>query len=272
VTFRYITFLTDFGVQDDFVGVCRGVMRGIAPEATVIDITHGIPPQAVAQGAVVLARAIPYMPVCVHLAVVDPGVGSDRRPVAVRTQGGRLFVGPDNGLLSLAADREGVESARTLTNARYHLEEVSRTFHARDIFAPVAAHLAAGAAFDDLGEEVDPDDLVRIGLPEPEVGGDKLVGNVLTVDRFGNLALNVLREHLDELSLMPGDWVELQFALDPYYAQVAETYADAKSGELILYEDSYGAISIAVRDGNAGRLTGAGPGDRVRIKVSAAPE
>jgi S-adenosyl-L-methionine hydrolase (adenosine-forming) len=272
VTFRYITFLTDFGVKDDFVGVCRGVMRGIAPEATVIDITHGIPPQAVAQGAVVLARAIPYMPVCVHLAVVDPGVGSDRRPVAVRTQGGRLFVGPDNGLLSLAADREGVQSARALTNARYHLEEVSRTFHARDIFAPVAAHLAAGAAFDDLGEEVDPDDLVRIGLPEPEVGSDKLVGNVLTVDRFGNLALNVTREHLEELSLMPGDWVELQFALDPYYAQVAETYADAKSGELILYEDSYGAMAIAVRDGNAGRLTGAGPGDRVRIRVSAAPE
>jgi len=272
VTFRYITFLTDFGVQDDFVGVCRGVMRGIAPEATVIDITHGIPPQAVAQGAVVLARAIPYMPVCVHLAVVDPGVGSDRRPVAVRTQGGRLFVGPDNGLLSLAADREGVESARALTNARYHLEEVSRTFHARDIFAPVAAHLAAGAPFDDLGEEIDPDDLVRIGLPEPEVGSDKLVGNVLTVDRFGNLALNVTREHLDELSLMPGDWVELQFALDPYYAQVAETYADAKSGELILYEDSYGAMAIAVRDGNAGRLTGAGPGDRVRIRVTAVPE
>ena len=272
MTFRYITFLTDFGVQDDFVGVCRGVMRGIAPEATVIDITHGIPPQAVAQGAVVLARAIPYMPVCVHLAVVDPGVGSDRRPVAVRTQGGRLFVGPDNGLLSLAADREGVESARALTNPRYHLEEVSRTFHARDIFAPVAAHLAAGAPFDDLGEEIGPDDLVRIGLPEPEVGSDKLVGNVLTVDRFGNLALNVTREHLNELSLLPGDWVELQFALDPYYAQVAETYADAKSGELILYEDSYGAMAIAVRDGNAGRLTGAGPGDRVRIRVTAVPE
>ena len=140
MSFRYITFLTDFGVQDDFVGVCRGVMRGIAPEATVIDITHGIPPQAVMQGAVLLARSIPYMPVCVHLAVVDPGVGSDRRPIAVRTNTGRIFVGPDNGLLMRAADREGIESARALTNDRYHLEEVSRTFHARDIFAPVAAH------------------------------------------------------------------------------------------------------------------------------------
>jgi S-adenosylmethionine hydrolase len=272
VTFRYITFLTDFGVQDDFVGVCRGIMRGIAPEATVIDITHGVPPQAVTQGAFLLARAIPYMPVCVHLAVVDPGVGSARRPVALRTRSGRVFVGPDNGLLLLAADRENVESARALTNGRYHLEEVSRTFHARDIFAPVAAHLAAGADLEDLGEEIDPDDLVRVRLPVPEVGSDKLVGNVLTVDRFGNLALNVTREHLDELSLSSGDWVELQFALDPYYAQVAETYADARRGELILYEDSYGAIAIAVRDGNASRLTGAGPGDRVRVRVCATPE
>ena len=272
MSFRYITFLTDFGVHDDFVGVCRGVMRGIAPEATVIDITHGIPPQAVTQGAVVLARAIPYMPVCVHLAVVDPGVGSDRRPVAVRTRSGRIFVGPDNGLLTRAADADGVDAARALTNGRYHLEHVSRTFHARDVFAPVAAHLAAGAAFDDLGDAVDPAALVRVDLPEPEVGNDKLVGTVLTVDRFGNLALNVTRGHLEALSLEPGDWIEVQFALDPYYAQVAETYADAKPGELILYEDSYGAIALAVRDGNAARLTSAAPGDRVRVRVTATPE
>lgn len=272
MSYRYITFLTDFGVQDDFVGVCRGVMRGIAPEATVIDITHGIPPQAVTQGAVVLARSIPYMPVCVHLAVVDPGVGSDRRPVAVRTHAGRVFVGPDNGLLMRAADREGIESARALTNARYHLEHVSRTFHARDIFAPAAAHLASGADFADLGEPIEPDALVRVNLPEPEVGNRKLVGTVLTVDRFGNLALNVTGEHLAELSLAPGDWVEVQFALDPYYAQFAETYADARPGELILYEDSYGAIAIAVSGGNAARLTGAGPGERVRIRLTANPE
>jgi len=272
VSFRYITFLTDFGVQDDFVGVCRGVMRGIAPEATVIDITHGIPPQAVAQGAVVLARSIPYMPVCVHLAVVDPGVGSNRRPVALRTRAGRIFVGPDNGLLMRAADSEGVEAARALTNARYHLEYVSRTFHARDIFAPAAAHLAAGADFDDLGEEIDPALLERIELPEPEVGENGVVASVLTVDRFGNLALNVSRKQLDGLALLAGDWVELQFVLEPYYAQVAGTYTDTKRGELILYEDSYGAIAIAVRDGNAARLTAAGPGDRVRIRRSGGPD
>jgi len=272
VSYRYITFLTDFGVQDDFVGVCRGVMRTIAPETTVIDITHGISPQSVLQGAVILERSIPYMPVCVHLAVVDPGVGTDRRPIAVQTQSGRIFVGPDNGLLMRAADRDGVDSARALTNSRYHLGEVSRTFHARDVFAPVAAHLAAGVRFGDLGEAIDPGELVRVGFPEPEVGSTRLVGTVLTVDRFGNLALNVSREHLDELSLAPGDWIEVQFALDPYYAQVAETYADAKPGELILYEDSYGAVAIAVRDGNAARLTGAAPGDRVRVRVTAGPE
>jgi S-adenosyl-L-methionine hydrolase (adenosine-forming) len=272
VTFRYITFLTDFGLEDDFVGVCRGVMRGIAPDVTVIDVTHGIPPQAVTQGAVVLARAIPYLPVSVHLAVVDPGVGSERRPVAVRTETGRIFVGPDNGLLMRAADQEGVDAARALTNTRYHLDDVSRTFHARDVFAPVAAHLAAGVPFAELGELVETDELVRINLPEPEIGRDKLVANVVTIDRFGNLALNVMREHLDELSLEPGDWVELQFALDPYYAQVAETYADAGRGELIVYVDSYDAIAIAVRDGNAARLTGAAPGDRVRLRVTPAPE
>jgi S-adenosylmethionine hydrolase len=170
-----------------------------------------------------------------------------------------------------AADAEAVEGARSLTNPHYHLRPVSRTFHARDVFAPVAAHLAAGAPFEELGEEIDPWELVRIQLPEPEVGNDKLVGNVLTVDRFGNLALNVTRADLERLSLEPGDWVELQFALDPYYAQVAETYADADPGELIVYEDSYGALAIAVRDGNAARLTGAGPGDRVRLRVTAAP-
>jgi S-adenosyl-L-methionine hydrolase (adenosine-forming) len=272
LSYRYITFLTDFGVQDDFVGVCRGVMRNIAPETTVIDISHGIAPQAVLQGAVVLERSIPFMPVCVHLAVVDPGVGSGRRPIALQTEAGRIFVGPDNGLLMRAADREGVASARALTNSRYHLGEVSRTFHARDIFAPVAAHLAAGARFGDLGEAVDPRELVRVNLPEPEVGSTRLVATVLIVDRFGNLALNVSREHLDELSLAPGDWVELQLSLDPYYAQVAETYADAKPGELIVYEDSYGAIAIAVRDGNAARLTGASAGERVRIRLTAGPE
>ena len=127
-----ITFLTDFGLQDDFVGTCHGVMARIAPDARVIDVTHGIPPQAILQGALVLRSTTKYMPVGVHLAVVDPGVGGRRRPLAVRTSDGRFFVGPDNGLLMLAVDELGIEAAHELADERYRLSNVSRTFHARD--------------------------------------------------------------------------------------------------------------------------------------------
>jgi S-adenosylmethionine hydrolase len=261
----YITFLTDFGLQDDYVGVCRGVMKRIAPEAQILDLSHGISPQAVTEGALMLARAIPYLPEGIHLAVVDPGVGSARRGIALRTGDGRVFVGPDNGLLSLAAPPESVDAARSLTNPRYHLEHVSRTFHARDVFAPVAAHLAAGVAFDDLGVEVDPATLVRLDLPRPEVSSNAMRATVLAVDRFGNLQLNLRREDVDVFGVQPGDRVELKFALDPYYAVVAETFEDTSRGELLVYEDSYGAYSIAISGGNASRLTGASAGDLVRI-------
>ncbi len=261
-----ITFLTDFGLQDDFVGVCRGVMKRIARDAQILDVTHGIGPQAVRQGALVLARAIPYLPPGVHLAVVDPGVGSERRAVAVRTAAGRIYVGPDNGLLMLAADRDGIEGARSLTNKRYHLERVSKTFHARDLFAPVAAHLAAGAHFDDLGDPVDLETLVRLDLPEARTEGGELVATILDVDRFGNLGLNVSAADVAELGVSDGDRVELAFALTPYYALVGETYADAPRGELIVYEDSYGAWAIAINGGNAAALTEAGVDDEVRIR------
>ena len=142
----FITFLTDFGLQDDFVGACHGVIKRIAPETQIIDITHGIPAQAVLQGALVLANTLPYMPVGVHLAVVDPGVGSHRRPLALRDGEGRLYVGPDNGLLIPAAERAGITDAHELANPSYALENVSRTFHGRDLFAPAAAHLSHGIA------------------------------------------------------------------------------------------------------------------------------
>jgi hypothetical protein len=265
--FDTITFLTDFGLHDDFVGVCRGVMKRIARDAQILDVTHGIAPQAVQQGALVLARSIPYLPLGVHLAVVDPGVGSERRAVALRTAAGRVYVGPDNGLLTVAADRDGIEGARSLTNPRYHLEQVSRTFHARDIFAPVAAHLAAGAHFDDLGEDVDPASLVRVELPAPRVVGGELTATILDVDGFGNLGLNVTSAEIAGLGLKAGETVELEFALASYYAVLGETYADAARGDLIVYEDSYGAWAIAINGGNAAALTEAGAGDEVTIRA-----
>ena len=163
----FVTFLSDFGLQDDFVGTCHGVIKRIAPEAQIIDITHGIPPQEILQGALVLANTIPYMPVGSHLAVVDPGVGGARRALALRDQDGRCFVGPDNGLLIPAAERAGIEAAHELANPDYALDSISRTFHGRDLFAPAAAHLAAGVAIGELGPPVDPDALVRLDLPQP---------------------------------------------------------------------------------------------------------
>jgi S-adenosylmethionine hydrolase len=263
-----ITFLTDFGLQDDFVGTCHGVMAGIAPDARVIDITHGIPPQAILQGALVLRSTMKYMPVGVHLAVVDPGVGGNRRAIAVRTADGRSFVGPDNGLVMLAADELAVEAAHELVDERFRLPDVSRTFHARDVFAPAAAHLAAGVAIDELGPAIDPSELVRIDVPAPSVGKSQISATVVGVDRFGNVATNLQDTHVTSLGVARGDRVEVRLTFERYYATLADTFADAAAGELILYEDSYGLVTLAISNGNAARLTGVSVGDELRIALA----
>jgi S-adenosylmethionine hydrolase len=260
-----ITFLTDFGLEDDFVGTCHGVIAQIAPDARVIDVTHGIGAQAVLTGGLVLRATTPYMPVGIHLAVVDPDVGGNRRAVAIATEGGRIFVGPDNGLLMLAADDLGITAAHEITNERYRLSNVSNTFHARDIFAPAAAHLAAGVAVGELGPAIEPTTLVRIDVPEPAIGRTQISTTVLVVDRFGNVSTNARREHLEALGIDEGDRVEIRLSLDRYYALVASTFADAPRGELIVFEDSYGFLSLAMSRGDAARLTGVAPGDEVRI-------
>jgi S-adenosylmethionine hydrolase len=263
-----VTFLTDFGLQDDFVGTCHGVIAEIAPEVRVIDVTHGIEPQAVLQGAIVLRNTLPYLPVGVHLAVVDPGVGGNRRAVAVRARNGRTFVGPDNGLLMLAADAAGAESAHELVDPRYRLPAVSHTFHARDIFAPAAAHLATGVDISELGPAVAPADLDRIDVPEPVIGRTQISTTALVVDRFGNIATNARREHVATLGVAAGDRVEIRLALDRYYAVLADTFADTGPGELILYEDSYGMITLAISSGDAAGLTGVAAGGEIRIAVA----
>ncbi|MGH3113973.1 MAG: SAM hydrolase/SAM-dependent halogenase family protein, partial [Gaiellaceae bacterium] len=193
------------------MGTCHGVVKRIAPDAEVIDITHGIEPQNVLQGALVLASTLPYMPDGVHVAVVDPGVGGDRMPLALRGAGGRLFVGPDNGLLLVAADRlGGVEEAVELAEPAYRLEPVARTFHGRDVFVPAAAHLAVGVRLADLGPSVEPGDLVRLELPEPTVGTRRIRATVLYVDRFGNVQLNLTSAHLEQVGIEPGSQVEVE--------------------------------------------------------------
>jgi S-adenosyl-L-methionine hydrolase (adenosine-forming) len=265
----FITFLTDFGLRDDFVGTCHGVIKRIAPDTQIIDITHGIPPRAVLQGALVLANTVPYMPVGVHLAVIDPGVGSARRPLALRDREGRLYVGPDNGLLVPAAERNGgVDEVHELANPEYALPAVSRTFHGRDLFAPAAAHLSRGVRLAELGPPLDPDALVRLDIPEPELGQSRVRATVLYVDGFGNVQLNLRREHLEPLGIVPGTRVELELGTERYFAVAARTFADARPGDIILYEDSYRNFAVAINGGNAGAMLNAVPGRELRLRLT----
>jgi S-adenosyl-L-methionine hydrolase (adenosine-forming) len=268
VSRAFVTFLTDFGLQDDFVGTCHGVIKRIAPEAEIIDITHGIEPQQVLQGAMMLASTVPYMPVGVHLAVVDPGVGSNRRALVLGGADGRLYVGPDNGLLVPAAERlGGIASAHELTNPAYRLDPVSLTFHGRDVFSPAAAYLATGVEPGELGPPIDPATLVRLDLPEPEIGNRRLRATVLYVDRFGNVQLNLGLQHLASVGIEPGVEVELELPVDRYYAVAARTFADARPGDIILYEDAYGNVSVAIRNGNAAEMFSIEPGQELLIAV-----
>ena len=261
----FITFLSDFGLKDGFVGTCHGVMKRIAPDAQIIDITHGIPPQAVLQGALVLSSTIGYMPVGVHLAIVDPGVGGPRRSLALEDAAGRRYVGPDNGLLVPAAARAGITAAHEIVNPDYALESISRTFHGRDLFSPAAAHLASGVRIGDLGPPLDPDALVRIDVPELVVEDGILNATSLYVDAFGNIALNLTRDDVDALGLAIGSRLEIEHAGERYYAVLARTFADARPGDVILYEDSYKNMALAISRGSAARMLHAGPGQEIRI-------
>lgn len=262
----FITFLTDFGLRDDFVGTCHGVMKRIAPDAQIIDITHGIPPQQVLQGALVLASTLPYMPLGVHLAVVDPGVGGERRPVALRDGEGRLYVGPDNGLLLPAAEKlGGVSEVHEIASLDYALTPVSKTFHGRDIFAPAAAHLASGAELVDLGPAIDPGGLARLDIPEPEVGSTRMRTTVLYVDHFGNIQLNLTRGDLERVGIEPGAQVELELGADRYFAIAARTFAEVRRGDILLYEDAYQNVAVAVSGGDAASMLRASPGRELLV-------
>jgi S-adenosylmethionine hydrolase len=264
----FITFLSDFGLKDDFVGTCHGVIKRIAPDAQIIDITHGIPPQAVLQGALVLANTIGFMPIGVHLAIVDPGVGGPRRPLALEDEEGRRYVGPDNGLLLPAARRAGIVAAHELANPDYALGTISRTFHGRDLFAPAAAHLASGVTVADLGPPLDPDSLVLPDIPEATVSDGTILATMLYVDSFGNIALNLTRDDVEAIGILSGARVELEHAGERYYAMAARTFADARAGDVILYEDSYRNMSVAISRGSAARMLHASPGQTIRIALA----
>ena len=237
-----VSFLSDYGLDDEFVGVVKAVIRGIAPHVTVIDISHGVPPHDVRAGGLTLARSVQYLPPGVVLGVVDPGVGGDRRAVAVETADA-VFVGPDNGLLASAvALAGGAHRAVALTNDKYQLPAPGHTFAGRDVFAPAAAHLCAGVELDELGEPVDPSTLLPGTLPLSRVEEGRVVGEVLWVDRFGNVQLNV---DPDELAAM-GERISLRYGDQVRTAVRVQSYAELGPGQIGLVVDSYGLIAVSL--------------------------
>jgi S-adenosylmethionine hydrolase len=264
---RPITFLSDYGYEDEFAGVCRAVISQIVPGAPVIDLTHGIARQDVRQGAIALANALPSCPPGVHLAVVDPGVGSDRRAVAVEAREGRFLIGPDNGLLSRALDRlGGPRGAVELTRSPFRLEPVSATFHGRDLFAPVAAHLSLGARLEEAGETIDPGSLAKLDLPAPRVGDREIVAHAIHADGYGNVTLNLDASMLQAGPLTEGQPLEVRAPDGRFEARWVRTFADVPKGELLLFEDSSGAIALAVSGGSASGLLDLVPDREVKLR------
>ena len=262
---RTICFYSDYGYMDDFVGVCHGVIKRVAPAAEIIDVMHGISRQDVLGAAFVLRNTLPYMPDrAVHLAVVDPTVGGPRRAVVLRSNNDRLFVGPDNGLLMLAVEADGgVSDAFALTNGELWLAPLSATFHGRDVFSPVAARLAAGLSLDAVGAPIDPETLVPLRLPAPEQHGNSLTAVAVLVDRFGNVALNLSAEQLDLAQI--GSRVEVVFGDERYLARGVPTFTGVRRSDIVMLIDSYGQVEIAVSGGSAAEVLGLVPGDKVTI-------
>jgi len=281
-----VTLLTDFGLADGYAGIMHGVIRGICPNVFIVNLTHQVPPQDVRSAAYLLYTAYPYFPTdTTHCIVVDPGVGTARRAVAVETHRGR-FVAPDNGVLSYVLTREPVITAVSLTDPRYHLSHVSQTFHGRDIFAPVTAHLACRVPLIDLGEPA----TKLTTFPVPGISatsGNMLAGQVIHVDRFGNLITSIghLLWHGDELLIQPAFPIpgrEKEHPWPPSFSAskarihvggqlikgIQPTYGAAPPGELLALVGSVGHLEIALAGGNAAKVLDLGDGDQVLLEVN----
>jgi hypothetical protein len=255
-----ITLLTDFGYQDGYVGVMKGVMAGICPTAQFIDLTHDIDPQNVAAARFIWLTAAPYFPQgTVHLGVVDPGVGTARRGIALQTPQA-YWVGPDNGLFCGVVEQAGAIAAVSLTNSQYwRTPEPSATFHGRDIFAPVAAHLAAGVPLGDLGEAIALESLVTLDIPRPTVTARGAIGHIQHIDHFGNL-----------ITTIPAEGVQLSWHLQvgPLKIPLGQTYGAVERGQLLALVGSHGWVEIAVNGGNAWERLRLAVGDEVQLHDS----
>lgn len=254
-----VSLLTDFGACDECAAVLRAVIRAACPGVEVIEVTHEIPPFNVCKGAVVLAAAAPWLPVGVHLAVVDPGVGTERRAVLLECGRGDLLLGPDNGLLALAAGRlGGVVAAWSVENEALFADEVHPTFHGRDLFAPVAARLAGGLGPGEVGPGLDEGSLEPAPWREPVEAPGAVHCQVIDVDRFGNLRLSVAAEEFARFAGAGGRLL-VDLGEKQYEAVAAETFGSVEPGGMLLYPDSSGWLGLALREGDLAALTGARP-------------
>jgi S-adenosylmethionine hydrolase len=265
---RPILFLTDYGLDDEFVGMCRAVIARITPDARVLDLAHGIPPQDVLRGALILADATPYAPPdTVYLAVVDPGVGTERRPVVVES-GDAFLVGPDNGLLSLAWDAlGGAKRAFAIESGDVVLSSLSATFHGRDVFAPAAARLAAGLDPAAVGPAVDPSSLIRVTVPIPEVEPGRVVCRVVVVDRFGNVQLAAGSDVLEEAGIAGAPRLEVRAKGHRSPAREARTFAEVPEWAVGILENSVGRLALVRNRASAAESLDLRPGDEVEIAL-----
>jgi len=262
-----VALLTDFGYQDHYAGVMRAVITSIAPETSVIDITHGIPAQSIVAGAIALRASWRFFPRrTVFVAVVDPGVGTSRLPIAVQARTGSYFVGPDNGLLSLAVHDAGIARAVCLRSSRHRLPRTSSTFHGRDIFAPAAAYLSRGTSLSALGSRLER--IQPLSLPKPSATRGQLRGEVIYIDAFGNLVTNITHQDIACLiSSFPGREVSVRIKSGAPM-KILNTYGDAPAGAILATFGSFEFLEIAQRNGNAARRLGCGIGAPVRISMA----
>ncbi len=259
----FVSLLSDFGSRDPSAGIMRAVVTGICPEANVVDITHDVDKFAIRDGALLLWSAAPYLPVGVHVAVIDPGVGTARKGIAIKTARGDHLVGPDNGLLMPSAARlGGITAVHLLEDPRYALPDVSSSFHGRDLFAPAGAHLAAGVDIEELGRAVDPRRLADLEWPRPEIRPDHLKAQAIYLDTFGNVKLSALTDDIEAAlpGLRFGDRLLLRAGSGrPGQDQTvtwARTFGDVPEGAPLLTADSYGRVALSVHQGSAAAVFG----------------
>lgn len=243
---KFISILTDFGTGQEYAGVCKAVMLSVCPSATIVDISHTVSSYDIEEGAFMLKNFVTYSPVGVHVAVVDPGVGTRRRGIAIETERGDFLVGPDNGILMGAAEVLGLKRAVALENREYMLEKVSSSFHGRDVFAPAAAFLAKGVPMTELGTILDKKELTRLEMLEPREDEKALYGTVLRIDRFGNIQINIDAEKIPKTKK-----ITIQVGDNRLILPLVKTFGDVNQGEFLVYEDSDGLLTISQNQGSA---------------------